>query len=260
MTKQARPSKRATVNHMIGDKRPTAVLLHGFLGSSTDWQPFIDHLSSQVQCVTPSLLDYPTIEALETSIRQKTPEPAILIGYSMGSRLALHLLLRDPQHYRLGVLASSSPGLPTAARRSARRKDDARIAERLRGISGTDDLHVFLKEWYAQEIFAGVARHPCYSEMLKRRLKIDPCAWATTLTRLGTGSLPSLWKKLPSLRQPTLALAGTQDRHYVAIARKMEECATAIRTRLLPDCGHAVLCCKPTEFATKVATFLDEEL
>ena len=245
---------------MSGDRRPTAVLLHGFLGSPADWEPVIDRLSGRMRCVAPALLDHPTLGALQEAIGQAAPEPTALIGYSMGARLALHLLVRDPQRYRAGVLACGSPGLPTTAERAARRRDDARLAERLRGLAGTDDLRTFLEDWYAKEIFAGVRGHPCYGAMLERRLQIDPGAWAAALTHLGTGALPSLWKELPGLRQPTLALAGTLDSRYVAIARKMEERAAAIRARLLTDCGHAVLCENPTEFATQVATFLDEEL
>ena len=100
--------------------------------------------------------------------------------------------------------------------------------------------------------------------MLARRLRIDPAAWAATLTHLGTGALPSLWDELPRLRQPTLIVAGELDVRYVTIASRMAaRSATiraAIRARLLPDCGHAVLCEKPAEFATQVATFLDQEL
>ena len=96
--------------------------------------------------------------------------------------------------------------------------------------------------------------------MLARRLRIDPAAWAATLTHLGTGALPSLWDELPRLRQPTLVLAGELDARYVTIASRMAARSAALRTRLLADCGHAVLCEKPAEFATQVATFLDEEI
>lgn len=249
---------------MSGARATTAVLLHGFLGSPDDWQPIADRLAGRVPCVAPPLADHPTLAALETAIRRSVRGPAVLIGYSMGARLALHLLLRDPDRYRVGVLACGSPGLASAAERAERRRADARLAARLRGLGDTEALRGFLDEWYAQPIFARVRSHACYPSMLERRLRIDPGAWAATLTHLGTGALPSLWDELPRLRQPTLVLAGELDARYVTIASRMAaRSATlraALRARLLPDCGHAVLCEKPAEFATQVATFLDEEI
>ena len=239
---------------------PAAVLLHGFLGSPDDWQPFADRLSDRLQCVAPSLVEHPTLASLETAIRRSVPGPAVLVGYSMGARLALHLLLRDPDRYRAGVLACGSPGLPTATGRAERRRGDACLAARLRGLDGGDALRGFLDDWYAQPIFARVRSHPCYGGMLARRLRIDPGAWAATLTHLGTGALPSLWDELPRLRPPTLVVTGELDARYVEVARRMETRSAALRVCLLADCGHAVLCEKPAEFATQASTFLDEEL
>lgn len=238
---------------------PTAVLLHGFLGSPADWAPITVTLDGRLRYVAPALVDHPTLASLETTLRRAVPESAVLIGYSMGARLALHLLVRDPERYRAGVLACGSPGLATAGERAERRRADARLAARLRGGAGAEALRGFLDDWYAQPIFAAIRSHPCYRAMLARRMQIDPGAWAAALTHLGTGALPSLWDALPGLRQPTLVVAGELDRRYVSIARRMAERNAAIRVRLLPGCGHAVLCEKPTEFATQVATFLDEE-
>ena len=159
---------------MSGARATTAVLLHGFLGSPDDWQPIADRLAGRVPCVAPPLADHPTLAALETAIRRSVPGPAVLIGYSMGARLALHLLLRDPDRYRVGVLACGFPGLASAAERAERRRADARLAARLRGLGDNEALRGFLDDWYAQPIFAQVQQHPCYGGMLARRLRIDP--------------------------------------------------------------------------------------
>lgn len=244
---------------MSGGALPTAVLLHGFLGEPADWGPVTDRLAGRLPCVAPPLAEHPTLASLETAIRRSVPGPAVLIGYSMGARLALHLLLRDPERYRAGVLACGSPGLATAAERAERRRADARLAARLRGIAGREALRGFLDDWYAQPIFARVRAHPCYGGMLARRLRIDPGAWAATLPHLGTGALPSLWDELPRLRPPTLVVTGKLDARYVEVARRMGTRSAALRVGLA-DCGHALLCEKPAEFATQVETFLDEEL
>ena len=247
---------------MNARRTPTAVLLHGFLGSPADWEPVTAALAGRLPHAAPALADHPTLASLETALRRDAPGPAVLIGYSMGARLALHLLVRDPDRYHAGVLACGSPGLAAAGERAERRRADARLAARLRGLAGAGDdaLRGFLDDWYAQPIFAAVRRHRCYPAMLARRLLIDPGAWAAALTHFGTGALPPLWDALPGLRQPTLVVAGRRDPRYVTIAARMAERSPVVRAALLPDCGHAVLCEKPAEFATQIATFLDEEL
>lgn len=245
---------------MSGGPARTAVLLHGFLGEPADWQPVVARISGRMTCVAPPLVDHPTLASLETALRRSVPGPAVVIGYSMGARLALHLLLRDPDRYRAGVLACGSPGLQTGAERAERRRGDARLAARLRGIGDDRALRGFLDDWYAQPIFARVRAHPCYGGMLARRLRIDPAAWAATLAHLGTGALPSLWDELPRLRPPTLVVTGELDARYVDVARRMEARSAALRVGWLTGSGHAVLCEKPAEFATQASTFLDEEL
>ncbi len=245
---------------MNRNPRLTAILLPGFLGSSADWKPVIKQLTGSVRCVTISLLDHLTIETLDAAIRQQTSKPVVLMGYSMGARIALHLLLRDPQRYLAGILLSGSPGLLTAVDRAERRRNDMLLSQNLRSLKGTRDLSVFLKEWYSKKIFAGLTSHRCYQAMLERRLQIDTHAWANVLDRFGTGVLPSLWEDLPNLRQPTLAVAGSLDHRYTTIALEMENRGSEIRSLVLPNCSHAVLCCKPTEFAKQVLTFIDKEL
>ena len=245
---------------MNRNPRLTAILLPGFLGGSADWQPVIKELTGSVRCVTISLLNHLTIDTLDAEIRQQTSTPVMLMGYSMGARLALHLLLRDPQRYLAGILLSGSPGLPMAADRAARRRDDILLAQNLRALKGIKDLSAFLKEWYSKKIFAGLTSHKCYKSMLERRLRIDAHAWATVLDHFGTGVLSSLWEDLHTLRQPVLAVAGGKDHRYAAIAREMDNRAAAIRALVLPNCSHAVLCCKPTEFAKQVLTFINKEL
>ena len=245
------------MNHSQG---LTAVLLHGFLGSPADWQPIVADLAGRVSCATPPLADHPTLASLETALRRSVPGPSILIGYSMGARVALHLLLRHPDRYRAAVLACGSPGLKNTAERARRRREDARLAARLRRLDGNKSLRRFLADWYTQPIFAKVRSHPCYAAMLARRLKVSPDTWAATLAHLGTGALPSLWNDLPRLCQPVLVLTGDLDAHYLSISSRMAEQSAAIRARLLPGSGHALLCEKPAEFATQVSIFLEEEL
>ena len=73
-------------------------------------------------------------------------QPGILVGYSMGARMALHVALRHPTMVAQLVLISGTPGLVTEAERTARRKSDNDLAERIETIGllpheGDDPFH-----------------------------------------------------------------------------------------------------------------------
>src|SRR3990167_2420505 len=72
------------------------VFLHGFLGSSRDWEPVCSYLPP-CQCIgidLPGHGDSPFVETFNFPI----PTPQFhLIGYSMGGRLAMQYALRYPE-------------------------------------------------------------------------------------------------------------------------------------------------------------------
>ena len=78
----------------------------------------------------------------------------VVAGYSMGGRLALYLALRFPERCAGLILESASPGLESASERAARRAADESKAERLQ----SGDFEAFLRDWYAQPLFASLAQ------------------------------------------------------------------------------------------------------
>lgn len=88
------------------------VFLHGFLGASGDWIPIMKALSRSTRCVAIDLpghgessLQYQSAENYNLSMEvicrmlcklfpQITPGKVILVGYSMGARISLHMALK----------------------------------------------------------------------------------------------------------------------------------------------------------------------
>src|SRR3712207_4582359 len=92
--------------------RPAILFLHGFMGSGADWAHTISALDERSYCVAPDLpghgsslgMPHPgayTIEgaaqALLTLLDELEIERPLIVGYSMGGRLALYLALRHAE-------------------------------------------------------------------------------------------------------------------------------------------------------------------
>lgn len=244
------------------------MLLHGFSASSQAWgDVVVDGLASAG--LRPTLLDLPghgrrsrergdaryTLEAVHRDIgRALGPDPAPLVGYSMGGRVALSFAVAHPHRVSHLVLESASPGLETPGDRAARRADDEALADRIvaRGVPW------FVDHWEALPLFASRARLPGAERARQRALREanDPEALARALRKLGTGALPSLWDRLGGLEVPTLLLVGGLDTKFVDIGRRMVEGLPAALLRIVPDAGHTVHLERPDAWLDAVVPFL----
>lgn len=101
----------------------TAFLLHGFLGAKEDWLPYMHALASVgVSC---SAVDLPghggstsvaisveaAADALASLIVQRGLSGCLLVGYSMGARLAMAVATRHPGLCGKLMLVSGTPGI-----------------------------------------------------------------------------------------------------------------------------------------------------
>src|SRR6266545_4636340 len=118
----------------------TAVLLHGFAGSSEDWGALIPVLRQVGLAVAaPDLPGHGSTGAPEDPARYEIASvvrdldrlmdeigagQAIWLGYSMGGRVALHLALARPERVRSLVLESAGPGIEDPEARARRREAD----------------------------------------------------------------------------------------------------------------------------------------
>jgi len=247
---------------------PAVLLLHGFMGSSADWQDVVEGIEDRTLCLA---LDLPghgvslglapdayTIEgsaqAVVHVLDELEVERAVIVGYSMGGRLGLYQALRYPERCAGLFLESASPGLGTEEERAARRQMDEDKARRLE----SGDFGAFLQDWYRQPLFAPLARD---GELLRRTVEArrynNPAELARSLRGMGTGCQPSLWNELPRLRVPALALAGELDEKFVGIASRMSLVSSGVRMELVPDAGHNVRAEKPGDYLAALTGFLD---
>lgn len=256
-----------------GDRhRPILLLLHGFMGNAMSFEPALDHLAQTFCCLTVDLPGHGqtqvyggaqsygmahTAQGLIRLLDQLQIRTCHLLGYSMGGRLALYLMLYFPQRFDRVVLESASPGLRSGAERQARRQRDAVLAQTLE----TSDFPEFLQHWYRQPLFSSLRQHPGFAGLLQARLQQPSLAGlAQSLRHLGLGCQPSLWAPLAQAHHPLLLLVGSLDRKFRAINAEMASICPTATLQVMPQVSHNIHFEQPAAFAEAVIGFLQTPL
>ena len=169
----------------------------------------------------------------------------VLVGYSMGARIALHAILAEPDCASAVVLVSGTAGIVDDAARAARRAADAALASRIVEL-GTE---AFIDEWLAQPMFAGVPRSDD-DRALRAGNRAE--SLARSLLRLGQGEQQPLWDRLAGVSIPVTTIAGTEDPRYADEAVRIAAAVPRGRSVVVERVGHAVHAQRPDVVATAV--------
>lgn len=256
----------------VGDEEhPPVLFLHGFMGSSRDWEEVIDGLRGHYFCVAVDLPGHGQSVGLTDEDAYSMGGTAVLltgvldeigvdrthvVGYSMGGRVAMYFAVHFPKRCRQVVLESASPGLKAESDRLARRGTDEARAIQLE----TQEYAEFLEEWYRQPLFETLERHEGLLErMIASRITNLPNELARSLREMGTGQQPSLWEMLEHVTTPVMAVAGALDGKYVDVAERMAVLMPTARTAIISNVGHNVHAENPAEYRDLITNFLKNQ-
>ena len=185
--------------------------------------------------------------------------PSVL-GYSMGGRVTLAALHRDPRAFSAVILEAAGFGSATQAEREAAAKRDAACATRLRA----DGLEAFMDFWEQLPLFASQRDlPPDVRERLRAgRMANDAEALARTFEQAGQHVMLSRAETLETLAvlraggTPLLYLAGERDEKYRALAAQAAEAGATVC--IIPGAGHNAHLEAPAAFVQEVSLFLGE--
>lgn len=249
---------------------PPLVLLHGFTGSARSWGGQLlgqlaqagmrvlafdlpGHGNSNVSADPADYSLHQTSNDVSAALYalHVSADEAILLGYSMGGRIALYLALSG--YFRGLVLESASPGLRTETERAARRAQDEALAENII----RQGLPSFVEYWEQLPLFATQRRLSAEQRdaLHAQRLRNHLLGLANSLRGVGTGAQPSLWEELGRLTTPTLLVVGADDPKFSAIGREMLTLLPEARMVAVPAAGHTVHLEQPTIFQREVLRF-----
>jgi 2-succinyl-6-hydroxy-2,4-cyclohexadiene-1-carboxylate synthase len=221
---------------------PTVVLLHGFTHTGASWEPVVAALGESYRALTPDIRGHGTasdlepvsLEAVIDDLLASSPARFTLAGYSMGGRLALHLVLAAPERVERLVLIGASPGIADPAERAARRASDDQLADQIERSS----IEEFAERWAQTPVLAGLPQD-VGARTHTDRLRSTPAGLARALRGLGTGALRSLWEHLGELAMPVTLVVGERDRKFREIAERMATAMPLANVVVVPASGHA---------------------
>lgn len=162
----------------------------------------------------------------------------VLLGYSMGGRLALQML--ESRRFAKAVIVSAGLNAPDEERR-ARDEEWARRFER-------EEWSALMRAWNAQPVFGG-------HHLERREEDYDRAELARELREYSPAVLPP--PRLESIATPILWIAGERDAKYVDIARRAVERLPNAELWICPDAGHRVPWEQPEAFVSRLRAFLD---
>lgn len=163
--------------------------------------------------------------------RLDLPKP-ILLGYSLGGRLALHALLHQPELWQGAIIVAAHPGLHDETEKAARLEQDRHWAERFR----TEPWDVLMRDWEAQAVFGGRPNpNPPRSGAFKRKQV------ASFFDQFSLSRQDNLRPALSRLTTPpVLYLTGEDDTKFTVLGRELAGRCPAITHEIMADAGHRV--------------------
>jgi 2-succinyl-6-hydroxy-2,4-cyclohexadiene-1-carboxylate synthase len=249
----------------------TLVLLHGFTGSALGWGGLLDDfavaglrvialdLHGHGRSDAPSDARRYAMEHCQVDIIAALGQlgvrsgEAILLGYSMGGRIALYCAFAG--YFRALILESASPGIEDEQERERRRLSDMALAESIE----REGVAAFVERWERLPLFASQYNLPASKRAALREQRLNNRAegLANSLRGVGTGVQPALHSRLPTLDTPVLLIAGDLDKKFCEIARQMAQLLPHAQLRIVAGAGHTVHLEQPATFVDLVHGFFE---
>src|SRR3954452_16021525 len=107
---------------------PLVAFLPGFAQRGDAWQPVAERVAQSYRSVCVDFGSFAFDQRL-SEIASRVDDGDVLVGYSMGGRLALRAALRRPPKFGALVLVGASPGIEDAGERLARKRADEELAD-----------------------------------------------------------------------------------------------------------------------------------
>jgi len=174
-------------------------------------------------------------------------EKSVLLGYSLGGRLALHACIHRPDLWEGVVVVGADPGLGSSEEKNHQFARDRNWADRLK----KEPIEHLVREWDEQPVFCGI------ENSVPRNLEeLDPIQLSQQFEVFSKGLQQNLVPALSELKTPpVLFLAGEKDKKYQQIGDELAELCPVVESRWVEDSGHRVPWENPESFSRILIDF-----
>ncbi|HEX8099464.1 MAG TPA: alpha/beta fold hydrolase [Actinomycetota bacterium] len=261
-----------TLSTYVAGQGPPVVLLHGLGGSKVTWLPLVGPLSERFRVVVPDLPGHGESEKVRVDysprfyarvvrhlLDELGIEQAVVLGNSMGGRVALELALRSPARVAsMTLLSASVPGIrwrylmgftrvfPTefgAIPFPLREKWMETVLRRLFAVPGRLSPEAYNA---AANEFIRVYRDP-----------VARMAFFSSLRHILTEPPEPFFGSLRRIKHPTLILIGSNDRIVPPrLGVRLAEHLPSSRLVILPNVGHVPQFEATNETLRELSSFL----
>lgn len=246
--------------------RKTIFCIHGFSGSSADWErlPILSSIDkfNFVNAKVPGHLHYKSelsksldlaLIDLMSQAESIKSDRFYVMGYSMGGRLALMLANSELASRIDGIiLISSGLGGLSESEKLVRKERDSKHAESL-----LQDPERFWLEWYQQPIFNTIKglSFDLLGQLIESKSLHDIQDLANVLREFSPAQHDNLLTDRLQ-RIPLLFLAGTNDIKYVSEGQKLVERHKLSSFVQVDDASHSLLWEQPVATSNAIGDWL----
>ncbi|HBV75315.1 MULTISPECIES: 2-succinyl-6-hydroxy-2,4-cyclohexadiene-1-carboxylate synthase [Vibrio] len=252
----------------IEAQQPIPVFLHGFLGSSLDWNNCLSHLNlPHAICIDlpcHGLSKYCEVQNFEEACQQvqltvlsklkkekRAPNtPLVFVAYSLGARIAMFGMAKQAfpdLNIQGAILEGGNFGLIQEQENVLRWEDDKHWSKRF----ATEAIEDVLYDWYLQGVFSSLDDDQ-REELVELRSDNLGSQLGCMLRATSLAKQPYLLDDLKQLSVPLLYVCGEKDQKFRILAEK-----SGLPYQLVKNAGHNVHHEQPQQFSSIVKAFVD---
>ena len=232
--------------------------IHGNFQTTKVWQSLEDRLKAEIsdlEVVAEDLyakqfvgFDDWTEDFCNRVESEANGEKSILLGYSLGGRLALHACLARPDLWSGVIVVSGDPGSNDPDEKKLQLEKDKRWAERFR----SEPIESLLAEWDDLPVFCSIS-----NSVPRNPEELDAEKTARLFDLFSKGRQRDLLPELSKLQAPpVLYLSGEKDEKYGELGEKLAASCPIVRHRVIPQAGHRIPWENPYSFVEAVLEFM----
>ena len=232
--------------------------IHGNFQTSKVWQSLEDRLKAEIsdlEVVAEDLyakqfqnFDEWTEDFCFRVESETNGEKSILLGYSLGGRLALHACLARPDLWSGVIVVSGDPGSDGPDQKKLQLEKDKQWAKRFR----SEPIESLLAEWDDLPVFCSIP-----NSVPRNPEELDAEKTARLFEVFSKGRQRDLLPELSKAQAPpVLYLTGEKDEKYCELGEQLASSCPIVRHRIVPQAGHRIPWENPDSFVEEIFGFM----